>query len=113
MSDKNDQDLKKTRALFDFLQGRTAAGCKIPQGHVPNLTADQAWTVIWYLGNQYWQVTDRVERCDVCGSLYHTSRSGHCLDFGNAPYSFCDGCMESDKFQRKQRSRSNPEREQP
>lgn len=101
MSEENDKDLERTEALFGFLQGGLPKGCKIGRGHQPKLTADQAWTVIWYLGNQYWQVTDRVERCDICGSLYHSWQGGQTLDYGNAPYSFCDNCMDTDAYRKK------------
>lgn len=110
MSEANDKDLERTEELFAFLQGTVPDRCIIARGHVPKLTADQAWTVIWYLGNQYWQVTDRVERCDVCGFLYHAWQEGHCLDYGRKPYFFCECCMGTEEFSRKERSRLNPDR---
>lgn len=97
--------LDRTNELFAFLQGRIPEGYKIPRAERPKLTADQAWTVIWYLGNQYWQVTDFIERCDVCGDLYHTHREGDCLDYGNPPYHFCESCMANDEYGRKQARR--------
>lgn len=109
MSEQNDIDLERTEELFRLLQGELPEGYKIPRKEIPKLTADQAWTVIWYLGNQYWQVTDRVARCDVCGGLYHAWQDGHTLDFGKAPYSFCSSCMESEEFARKEKSKLNPE----
>lgn len=111
MSDENDKDLDRTEELFRFLQGEIPKGYTITRGHVPKLTADQAWTVVWYLGNQYWQVTDRVERCDVCGALYHTSQEGRTLDYGRKPFHFCEFCMDTEEFNRKQNSRLNPERQ--
>lgn len=86
--------LERTQELFDLLQGTLPDGYKIPRLERPKLTADQAWTVIWYLGNQYWQVTDHIDRCDVCGSLYNTYQEGHCLDYGKPPYNFCESCRE-------------------
>jgi hypothetical protein len=109
MSEKNDLDLKRTEELFAFLQGNVPDGYKIPRKERPRLTPYQAWTVIWYLGNQYWQVTDRVERCEVCGDLFHTHQGGTCLDYGKAPYNFCEGCMSGDEYARKSQSRLNPE----
>jgi len=58
---------------------------------VPQLTADQAWTVIWYLGNQYWQVPDFIERCDVCGDLFDSEQEGGYHEEG-PPYHYCDTC---------------------
>ena len=75
MTDDKD-DLAKTEKLFALLQGTVPDGCQIVEEHVPNLTADQAWTAIRYLGNQYWQVPDFIERCDVCGDLYDSEAEG-------------------------------------
>jgi hypothetical protein len=91
-------ELEKTEELFNFLQGETPESCKIDEAHVPNLTPEQAWTVIWYLGNKYWQVKDYIERCGVCGDLYNSEESGDCLDYGSAPYFFCGGCLDSTEY---------------
>lgn len=106
MSDKPD-DLEMTKDLFEFLQG-DLKNCKIARKRRVKLTADQAWTVIWYLGSQYWQVTDHIERCDVCGEIYDSSSQGDCLDYGGFPYHFCDNCRDSDHFTRKMRR--NPDK---
>lgn len=102
MIEKLDYDLKQTRALFGLLQGTVPDGCEIPEAEIPTLSADQAWTVVWWLGNAYWQVPDSVERCDVCGTLYHAHREGECLDFGDAPYFFCDSCINSPEYHAKE-----------
>lgn len=112
MSEKNQSDLDRTKELFQFLQGKVSEGYTIPVKEIPKLTADQAWTVIWYLANQYWQVTDHVERCCVCGDLYDSWSSGNCLDFGKAPHHFCENCMDGDEYFRKATSRSNPDKQQ-
>ena len=95
------KDLETTEELFAFLQGNVPEGYQLESDAVPKLTADQAWTVIWYLGELHWQVTDHIERCDVCGALYDTHGEGDCLDYGEAPYSFCDGCIYSTEYQDK------------
>lgn len=102
MSKRNDNDLVRTQELFELLQGRLPEGTTVSEASIPHLTPDQAWTVIWYLGNQYWEVTDRVERCGVCGCLYDTWQEGDSLDFGDAPYSFCERCMSSAAYVEKQ-----------
>ena len=85
-------DLEKTQRLFDLLRGNLPDDCRIKPDCRPNLTAKQAWTVIWWLGNQYWQVPDFIERCCVCGRLYDTNESGKCFDWGEPPNCVCDGC---------------------
>ncbi len=91
-------DLARTQELFDFLQGKVPERCEIPKAKIPTLTADQAWTVVCFLGNLYWQVTDYIERCDVCGDLHDTNSEGDCLDYGEAPYHFCESCEFSDEY---------------
>lgn len=69
--------LERTEELFAFLQGIMSATIYITdKDSIPKLTADQAWTVIWYLGEGHWQVTDYIERCDVCGKLFDSNKSG-------------------------------------
>lgn len=85
-------DLDRVQELFDFLQGEVPEHCQIEESRVPKLTANQAWTIIWYLGNQYFQVPDFIERCCVCGSLYNAeSEGGHSGD--GPPYHFCEECF--------------------
>lgn len=96
-------ELERTNDLFAFLQGEVPKGHKYKRSHQPKLTADQAWTVIWYLGNEYWQVPDYIERCDVCGDLYDSQREGSCLDYGKAPYGFCDSCENGEEYVKKMR----------
>lgn len=107
-SDRSKDDLEKTEELFEFLQGRALDGYEIPKAEMPRLTPDQAWTAIWYLGNQYWQVTDKIERCCVCGTLYDTWQSGTCIGEGEPPYHFCDNCIYTEDYERK---KSNQNRE--
>lgn len=94
-------DLERAQQLFGFLQGVVPEGHKIAKKNCPKLTPDQAWTVIWYLGNQYWEVPDFIERCDVCGDLFDSNREGATLDYGKGPYHFCDSCEGSDEFRKK------------
>jgi hypothetical protein len=109
MSDHSEDQLGMVERLFAFLQGELPEGCKIAKSHLPKLTPDQAWTVIWHLGNLFWQVPDHIDRCDVCGNPYDTWRSGDCLDYGKGPYSFCDSCINSEEYVRKMRR--NPDKD--
>jgi hypothetical protein len=109
-AEDNEKDLENTRELFDFLRGNVPEGYEIDAGHVPKLTADQAATVIWFLGNMYWKVTDHVERCDVCGEWYNTWCEGECVDCPPAPYFFCGNCMDGEEAQRKRRIERGLER---
>jgi hypothetical protein len=94
-------NLEETVELFGFLQGNVPEGYTIPDDRIPQLTADQAWTVVWYLGNLYKEVNDEIERCDVCGTIFDSASDGMCLDFGDSPYHFCDSCEWSDEYAEK------------
>ena len=107
MPEKRD-NLALANELFDFLQGTVPDGYKLAADDVPHLTPAQAWTVIWYLGNQYWQVPDHIERCDICGELFDSNRDGVCLDWGEAPYHACDDCEYDDAVVEK-RSKGDPD----
>lgn len=106
MPDDPRSELERVEGLFSFLQGTCPEGCKIPPSHLPKLTPDQAWTVVWWLGSEYWKVPDYVERCDVCGDLYNSHKEGDCLDFGKSPYHFCGSCEEGEVYAKKRRSRA-------
>ena len=108
---KREDDLGKTQELFDFLQGKVPDRCHLAESEMPTLTADQAWTVVWYLGNLYWQVPDYIERCDVCGDLFDSNSEGTCLDYGDAPYDFCGACEDGEDAEEKRRSPENPEQD--
>ena len=81
--------------LFEFLQGRLPDGYRIPDDHLPRLSEDQAWTVVWYLGNLYYAIPDHIERCDQCGRIFNTWSEG---SFREAPGT--QGCEneETDEF---------------
>lgn len=82
--------LERTEELFEFLQGTVPDGHRIDAEHIPHLTAEQAWTVIWYLSELHWQVPDHIERCDACGSLFDTNDSGVGIEINDLTRYFCD-----------------------
>jgi hypothetical protein len=49
-----------------------------------------------------------VERCEVCGALFHREQGGDCLDYGKAPHNFCDNCMESEAYATKAADKRKP-----
>ena len=96
MSEPTQQErspLDQVQELFDFLQGIVPDGYKIPDDHVPRLSPDQAWTVVWFLGNLYWQVPDHIERCDDCGCLFNSEAEGGGTEDGP---NFCESCWDQE-----------------
>ena len=85
--------LDRVQELFDFLQGVVPDGHEIAAELVPHLSPDQAWTVVWFLGNCYWQIPDHIERCDVCGELFDSHAAGGYVEDG-PPYHFCEPCWD-------------------
>ena len=104
MSKKQEKtDLERAQELFDLLQGTIPDGCQVKNWGIPHLTPNQAYTVIWWLGNEHAAISDRIERCDMCGDLYDGTESGWCLDFGKSPIFFCDACESTPEFEKKYR----------
>lgn len=91
--------LEKVQELHEFLQGRAPKGYKCQP---PDLDKDTAWTVVWFIQNQYHQYSDTIERCELCGLIYDSERGGICLDYGEEPYHFCEDCTFSAEFEEKQ-----------
>ena len=83
-------DLEFVTELIDFLQGTVPEGYKIPADKVPRLTAEQAYTVYWYLSNQYRKVPDNIRQCDACGELFDENSEGTKSE--TPPYDLCDDC---------------------
>ncbi len=83
--------LDRVQELYGFLQGEVPEGYKIRPRRVPRLTADQAWTVVWYVQEMHWKVPDYIERCNVCGELFNTRCEGGYTENG-PPFHLCDSC---------------------
>lgn len=66
------------RELAGFLQGETPEGFRL--GSQPELDEDTAWSVIYVLQEKFELITDRVDKCDYCGSLFHTRYSYRCVE---------------------------------
>lgn len=99
-----EKDVELTEALFEFLQGRfPEEKFRIAEANIPRLTPEQAETVIWYLGNLYWQVTDHVERCEVCGDWYNTWSEGETNDHAPGPIFVCGNCVDSEEAVKQRR----------
>jgi len=94
-------DLELSNELFQFLQGNVTDEYSIDAGNVPKLSPDQAWAVIWYVGELHWKIPDHIDRCEWCGDLYDSHSEGDCLDYGEPPYHFCDGCMCTTEYNAK------------
>lgn len=95
------RDRDRTEKFFRFLTGEVPDGYTIDPADVPKLDPDTAWTVVWYVQNELEGFPDTVERCDVCGRIFHTHTEGDTLDHGDAPFQFCGECLGTDAYRAK------------
>ena len=102
-TEKKPTDLEVVEELYRFLQGEIPEGYQIRDERLPRLTPDQAWTVVWYLGNLYRQIPDRIERCELCGDIYDTWQEGETNDHRPGPVFVCGMCINSEEAQRQRR----------
>ncbi len=85
-----DRDI--VQLMFDFLQGKNAAGLIFDGPHPLSLTADQAWIAIHRIQELNCALSDTIERCGNCGDLYDSDSEG-IYDESVSPFNFCgDPC---------------------
>jgi len=72
--------------LYDFLQGKYfPSDITVPTDEKPNLTANQAWHVIYCLQEHFGMLDDRFERCRNCGDIYDSYEGGTTIDDDSEP----------------------------
>lgn len=102
-SDKTKKQLsfEETKQLYDFLRGEgntrieSLSNVVLPdyniwtkKAHLPKLTDEQAFLVIYVLQEKYGIIPDTYEQCSCCGELYDSDEEGQCYE--EEPY--CDTC---------------------
>ena len=70
--------------LYDFLQGECHPD-NINNTDKPNLSADQAWHVIYCLQEHFGMLDDRFERCRECGDIYDSYDGGTTIHDDSEP----------------------------
>ena len=79
LADEYISNLDKMTELFEYLTDKS-----IPNGVCvksrPKLSANKAWSLIWFLQEVTRCLPDYIERCDVCGGLYDSEQEGYFLD---------------------------------
>lgn len=105
-------NLEETVELYDFLRGEcdvcedykrpkniefTLKGNKLytEKSHLPKLTDEQAFLVIYALQEVYGLIPDTYEKCSSCGNLYDSDEEGKVHDEDN----YCDLCYEDLEFE--------------
>lgn len=96
-------NFNQTKELYDFLRGESGAnienlrnvdftinGTKIwtEKSHLPKLTDEQAFLVLYVLQEAYNLIPDEIEKCSKCGELYDSSAEGTVVDDEN----YCGDC---------------------
>jgi hypothetical protein len=83
--------------LYDFLQGKYHPE-NINDGDKPNLTADQAWHVIYCLQEHFGALDDRFEKCRECGTIYDSYEGGTTIDSDSTRTRYDNGKEVKEKF---------------
>ena len=69
--------LDKVKVLYDYLRGE-----KLPDGvecAMPKLSANKAFSVIWFLQEIMQCLPGNIEQCKGCAELFDTDSEGYCL----------------------------------
>ena len=83
-------DIEWINEFYDFLQGFEPHGMILPRGHKPKMSAKKAFSIIWYLQEQFPILPDRIEKCSNCDCLYDTWSEGLYWETKNK--FFCGNC---------------------
>lgn len=101
----------KIDILYKYLMG-----IELPDGvhcKMPKLSANKAFSVIWFLQEEMHCLPDTIEQCKVCKELFDTDSSGVCLDdqhryrvsgrtVGQRYWGFyCENCIPNIEFELK------------
>lgn len=94
-------NLEETKQLYDFLRGEGHVEIKsgkdivlkdyniyTKKSHLPKLTDEQAFLVIYVLQEVYGVIPDSYEQCTNCGGLYDSYEEGNQYHDEN----YCDSC---------------------
>ena len=94
-------DFEGTKKLYDFLRGKGNVDIKslheavlvdydieTRKSHLPNLTDEQAFLVIYVLQEAYGIIPFNYEQCSYCGELYDSDKE---YDY-TRPVGYCAAC---------------------
>ena len=73
---RHTDELKRVQQFHEFLQGRLPNGVTVV-GNPPRMTADDAFSVIWFLQEVSGLISDSIEMCAYCGTLFDSHKEGH------------------------------------
>lgn len=73
--------IEQTQKLFDMLQGGKLDGMTLAEQ--PKLSAEAAFSVIYYLQEKLRIIPDHYEMCPICNELYDNWAQGITVDAGS------------------------------
>jgi hypothetical protein len=99
----NPVTLEETQALFNWLKGEPIENIHFPDGEQPELTNEQAFSVIYFLQEALGIIPDHYEMCKGCSEIFDNDSEGTCIsddseDEDGNPFSeemhgnYCDNC---------------------
>ena len=78
-------DLGQAQSVMDMLTGD-----KLPEGmtirYQPQLSREEAFSVIWFLQEHLRVLPDNIEMCSVCKELFDVETGGHIIDSTDDTY---------------------------
>ncbi|MCQ9638626.1 hypothetical protein MP478_04425 [Chryseobacterium sp. WG14] len=84
-------DIEWVEEFYNFLQGKMPQSIELKTP--PDLTTDQAFSIVWYLQEHFPLLPDNIEQCDNCKTLFDSFLEGHYSEEGNEiGHHFCSAC---------------------
>jgi hypothetical protein len=78
MNDKDSTiELENINEFYKFLQGEIPKSIKMTKKSRPNLTKEQAFSVIWFLQEHMQVLPERFEYCNGCQRMFDTHDEGY------------------------------------
>lgn len=77
--------------FYQFLQGDIPEEIDLHEGSNIKLSAEDAFSTIWYLQEHMPVLPDNIEQCGICGDIYDSYRDGLYCEENWTHY--CGACM--------------------
>lgn len=71
-------DVEEVSKFFNWLQGK-GTECSITSEYQPQLSPEEAFSVIYYLQEEMEILPDNIEMCRECGELFDSDAEGTCI----------------------------------
>lgn len=84
-------ELERVQQFHEFLQGQLPDGVTV--GNPPKMTAVDAFSVIWFLQEVAGLISDSIEMCAYCGTLFGSNKEGYIGEEKNYCSLMCEAAL--------------------